>query len=52
MEYFTQQLINGLTLGSIYGLVYGIIGFDMEGDVTAPGYVFYEWKNGTYDYVK
>src|SRR3989338_6081823 len=33
MEYFTQQLINGLTLGAIYGLiaigytmVYGIIG--------------------------
>ena len=33
MEYFIQQLINGLTLGSIYGLiaigytmVYGIIG--------------------------
>ncbi len=33
MEYFVQQLINGLTLGSIYGLiaigytmVYGIIG--------------------------
>ncbi|MCW5750498.1 MAG: branched-chain amino acid ABC transporter permease LivH [Alphaproteobacteria bacterium] len=33
MEYFTQQLINGLTLGSIYGLiaigytmVYGIVG--------------------------
>jgi branched-chain amino acid transport system permease protein len=33
MDYFTQQLINGLTLGSIYGLiaigytmVYGIIG--------------------------
>ena len=33
MEYFAQQLINGLTLGSIYGLiaigytmVYGIIG--------------------------
>jgi branched-chain amino acid transport system permease protein len=21
MEYFTQQLINGLTLGSIYGLI-------------------------------
>ena len=35
MEYFVQQLINGLTLGSIYGLiaigytmVYGIIGHD------------------------
>ncbi|MEK9644853.1 MAG: branched-chain amino acid ABC transporter permease LivH, partial [Alphaproteobacteria bacterium] len=33
MEYFLQQLINGLTLGAIYGLiaigytmVYGIIG--------------------------
>src|SRR3989338_8915511 len=33
MEYFTQQLINGLTLGAVYGLiaigytmVYGIIG--------------------------
>ena len=33
MQYFVQQLINGLTLGSIYGLiaigytmVYGIIG--------------------------
>ncbi|MCV6601271.1 MAG: branched-chain amino acid ABC transporter permease LivH, partial [Cohaesibacter sp.] len=33
MEYFIQQLINGITLGSIYGLiaigytmVYGIIG--------------------------
>lgn len=30
--------------------VLGKIGFDMKGDVTAPGYVFYEWKNGTYDY--
>ncbi|HEV7307971.1 ABC transporter permease subunit, partial [Ensifer sp.] len=33
MEYFVQQLVNGLTLGSIYGMiaigytmVYGIIG--------------------------
>ena len=33
MDYFSQQLINGLTLGSIYGLiaigytmVYGIVG--------------------------
>ena len=33
MEYFTQQLINGLTFGTIYGMiaidytmVYGIIG--------------------------
>ena len=30
--------------------VLGKIGFDKRGDVTAPGYVFYEWKGGTYDY--
>ncbi len=37
MEYFVQQLVNGLTLGSIYGLiaigytmVYGIIGMKMS----------------------
>jgi len=32
--------------------VLGKIGFDAKGDVTAPGYVFYEWKNGKYDYLK
>jgi len=32
--------------------VLGPIGFDAKGDVTAPGYVFYEWKDGKYDYVK
>ena len=46
MEYFLQQLINGLTLGSIYGLiaigytmVYGIIGMVnfAHGDVFMVG---------------
>ncbi|MDP6788259.1 MAG: branched-chain amino acid ABC transporter substrate-binding protein [Rhodospirillales bacterium] len=32
--------------------VLGNIGFDKTGDVTAPGYVWYEWKGGTYDYIK
>ncbi len=32
--------------------VLGNIGFDDKGDVTAPGYVFYVWKDGTYDYVE
>ena len=27
------------------------ISFDKKGDVTAPGYVVYVWKNGSYDYV-
>ncbi len=31
--------------------VLGDIGFDEKGDVSAPGYVFYEWQNGSYDYV-
>ena len=46
MEYFVQQLINGVTLGSIYGLiaigytmVYGIIGMInfAHGDVFMVG---------------
>jgi len=32
--------------------VLGEIGFDEKGDVTAPGYVFYVWKDGKYDYVE
>jgi branched-chain amino acid transport system substrate-binding protein len=32
--------------------VLGTIGFDKKGDVTAPGYVWYVWQNGKYDYVK
>lgn len=33
-----------------FNTVLGKIGFDKKGDVTAPGYVMYEWKNGKYDY--
>jgi branched-chain amino acid transport system substrate-binding protein len=35
-----------------FDTVLGKIGFDAKGDVSAPGYVFYEWKNGKYDYYK
>lgn len=35
-----------------FATVLGTIGFDSKGDVTAPGYVFYKWSKGTYDYVK
>ena len=35
-----------------FDTVLGNIGFDAKGDVTAPGYVFYEWKNGKYDYLQ
>lgn len=33
-----------------FDTVLGKIGFDAKGDVTAPGYVVYEWKDGKYDY--
>ena len=35
-----------------FDTVLGKIGFDKKGDVSAPGYVWYVWKNGTYDYAK
>lgn len=35
---------------SKFDTVLGNIGFDGKGDVTAPGYVRHDWKNGTYDY--
>ncbi len=38
--------------GNQFETVLGKIGFDETGDVTAPGYVFYEWKGGQYDYIK
>ncbi|EIJ43418.1 ABC-type branched-chain amino acid transport system, periplasmic component [Beggiatoa alba B18LD] len=32
--------------------VLGDVSFNAKGDVNAPGYVFYVWKNGKYDYVE
>ncbi len=34
-----------------FDTVLGAIGFDAKGDVTAPGYVVYVWRDGQYDYV-
>ena len=33
-----------------FDTVLGNFKFDKKGDVTAPGYVFYVWKDGNYDY--
>ncbi len=46
-----EALAEALRAGS-FETVLGTIGFDEKGDVTAPGYVFYEWSNGGYDYVE
>ncbi|MCP5369013.1 MAG: branched-chain amino acid ABC transporter substrate-binding protein [Hyphomicrobiales bacterium] len=45
------KVIKALHAGQ-FETVLGKIGFDKKGDVTAPGYVFYVWKDGKYDYVK
>lgn len=36
--------------GRTFSTVLGDLSFDEKGDVTLPGYVFYEWKGGNYDY--
>lgn len=46
----TDKVIEALRVGT-FETVLGDIGFDENGDVTAPGYVFYRWTNGTYDYM-
>lgn len=33
-----------------FDTVLGSVGFDAKGDMDAPGYVFYEWKDGAYAY--
>lgn len=35
-----------------FNTVLGELEFNDKGDVTLPGYVFYEWKDGTYDYLE
>jgi branched-chain amino acid transport system substrate-binding protein len=35
-----------------FDTVLGQIGFDKKGDVSAPGYVLYEWSEGQYDYAR
>ena len=47
----TGKVIKALR-GNNFSTVLGNIGFDKKGDVTAPGYVFYEWKAGKYDYFR
>lgn len=44
-------VIEHLKSGEQFATVLGPIGFDDKGDVSAPGYVFYEWQGGTYDYL-
>ncbi|WP_373084375.1 branched-chain amino acid ABC transporter substrate-binding protein [Sneathiella sp.] len=44
-----QAVIKALNTGE-FDTVLGKLSFDDKGDVTLPGYVWYEWKDGKYDY--
>ncbi|MEZ5652211.1 MAG: branched-chain amino acid ABC transporter substrate-binding protein [Burkholderiaceae bacterium] len=44
-------VVKALNSGN-FETVLGKVAFDGKGDVSLPGYVFYEWHNGKYDYLK
>lgn len=44
-----EPVMKALNSGS-FKTVLGDLGFDDKGDVKLPGYVWYEWKDGKYDY--
>ncbi|AXS41139.1 branched-chain amino acid ABC transporter substrate-binding protein [Breoghania sp. L-A4] len=46
-----EPVVEALNAGD-FSTVLGDLSFDDKGDVTLPGYVFYEWKDGQYDYLK
>ncbi|MCW2308394.1 branched-chain amino acid ABC transporter substrate-binding protein [Rhodobium gokarnense] len=46
-----DAVVKALNEGT-FKTVLGELSFDDKGDVTLPGYVFYEWKDGSYDYMQ
>lgn len=46
-----EAVVDALNTGT-FQTVLGESGFDENGDVQLPGYVVYEWKDGTYDYLE
>ena len=45
-----EPMVKALNSGK-FQTVLGELAFDAKGDVSLPGYMVYEWKNGKYDYV-
>ncbi|MFC6490937.1 branched-chain amino acid ABC transporter substrate-binding protein [Nitratireductor sp. GCM10026969] len=46
-----DPVVEALDAGT-FETVLGELEFDDKGDVTLPGYVFYEWNDGQYDYLE
>lgn len=45
------EAVNEMMKGMTFDTVLGELSFDENGDVTLPGYVFYEWADGTYEQI-
>ena len=46
-----DAVVEALNAGKFATVLGGELTFDDKGDVTLPGYVFYEWADGKYDYL-
>lgn len=46
-----DAVVEALDAGT-FNTALGSLSFDDKGDVSLPGYVFYEWKDGQYDYLE
>jgi branched-chain amino acid transport system substrate-binding protein len=46
-----EPVVKALEDGKFKTVLGGELEFDDKGDVTLPGYVFYEWKDGKYEYI-
>ena len=47
-----DAVAKALKSGQKFDTILGQIAFDKKGDVAAPGYVVYVWKDGKYDYAE
>ncbi|WP_207477106.1 branched-chain amino acid ABC transporter substrate-binding protein [Arenibaculum pallidiluteum] len=46
-----EKVVDALNNGK-FETVIGTVDFDKKGDVTLPGFVVYEWRDGKYDYAQ
>jgi len=46
------EALNKVLHKSTFKTLLGDVAFDKRGDPRVPGYVFYEWNNGSFDYAK
>lgn len=47
-----SDVVKVLKSGEHFDTVLGRIAFDTKGDISAPGFVVYQWSNGKFDYAK